>query len=77
MGEGHEAGRARELGRRGKEKGREWKRRFVQICTPPLRKTFRRACFATIWFTCDKVSYVKIRAYDYKNIIRMIRMLKL
>jgi len=35
MGEGYEAGRARELGRRGKEKGREWKRRFVQICTPP------------------------------------------
>jgi len=35
MGEGHEAGRARELGRRGKEKGREGKRRFAQICTPP------------------------------------------
>ena len=38
MGEGYDAGRARELGRRGKEKGREGKRRFVQICTPHLRK---------------------------------------
>jgi len=34
---------------------------------PPLTKTFRRACFATIWFTYDKVSYVKIRAYDSKK----------
>jgi len=33
--------------------------------------------FATIWFTYDKVSYVKIRAYDTRNIIRMIRMLEL
>ena len=29
---------------------------------------------ATIWFTYDKVSYVTIRAYDSKNVIRMIRM---
>ena len=61
----------------GGERRREGERKFVQICTPPLTKTFRRACFATIWFTCDKISYVKIRAYDSKNIIRMIRMLKL
>jgi len=33
--------------------------------------------FATIWFTYDKVSYVKIRAYDSKNKIRMIRTLEL
>jgi len=32
---------------------------------------------ATIWFTYDKVSYVKIRAYDSKNIIRTICMLEL
>ena len=75
MGEGYEAGRARKLGRRGKEKGRGEKVRTDLY--PPLTKTFRRACFATIWFTCDKISYVKIRAYDSKNIIRMIRMLKL
>ena len=30
-----------------------------------------------MWFTYDKVSYVKIREYDSKNIIRMIRMLEL
>ena len=63
----------------GGERRREGRGREVRtnLYPPPLTKTFRRACFATIWLTYDKVSYVKIRAYDSKNIIHMIRMLEL
>ena len=75
MGEGYEAGRARELGRRGKEKGRQGKRKFVQICTPPgphLRKRSDAPVLPQYDSRMIRFHTLKYVRMIPKNVIRMI-----
>ena len=78
MGEGHEAGRARELGRRGKEKGREGKRSSYKFVPPPhLRKRSDAPVLPQYDSRMIRFHTLKYVRMIPKNITRMIRMLEL